>query len=148
MASLFGGGVPVVKQIVGLWAVLVTIGIVGLAFRRFGVTLIGLFTAADEDRQELEDLDLDVLLNPARSARRPDPGYAYDGEGRIRRPAVRGLIGVALRWEDLRRLARLLIESPAAGSGRPGATHEQPGQPGLRDPRRRPRSAGGLEGRG
>ncbi len=35
LETLVGGGVPVFKDVVALWAVLVTIGIVGLAFRRF-----------------------------------------------------------------------------------------------------------------
>ncbi len=35
LQALFGGGVPAFKEVVALWAVLVTIGIVGLAFRRF-----------------------------------------------------------------------------------------------------------------
>ena len=81
------------------------------AYRRFGVTPIGLFVS-DEEAETVEHMDLEVLLNPAHGAS-PRTSSAFDGDGRVRWAAVRGLAGVSLRWAELRNLSRALIESPA-----------------------------------
>ncbi len=73
------------------------------AYRRFGVTVIGVFTSGPGASQEAGDLE--VLLNPARTAAR--------AAGRVPWAMVRGLAGVSLRWAELRRLGRALVESPA-----------------------------------
>ena len=68
------------------------------AFHEHGVTLIGLFVA-DPRAGELEIEDLDVVLHPTH----PDTeSAAFDANGRIDRTHVRGLIGISLRWDDLR----------------------------------------------
>ena len=74
------------------------------AFVDYGVSLIGLFVARDS-QQELEVEDLDVFLNPAGEC---DLDYVMDGN-RVRWPVVRGLVAVALRWEELRRFAEALM---------------------------------------
>ncbi len=85
------------------------------AYRRFGVSIIGLFTAAAGDAEP------QVLLNPVRTWRQVEarpagsPGRfagVFDAAGRVRWEAVRGLAGVSLRWVELRRLGRQLVESP------------------------------------
>ena len=53
--------------------------------------------------------DLDVLLAP-RSG--DGPQYARAPDGRVLAAAVRGLVGVALRWENVRALGESLIARP------------------------------------
>lgn len=72
-----------------------------------GVTVLGLFAAADAGRS-LEVEDLEVVLHPIEAARRQRPAWLFDSQGQVVWPAVRGLIGLALRWEELRRLSQLL----------------------------------------
>ncbi|MEE8526429.1 MAG: hypothetical protein V3T72_21035, partial [Thermoanaerobaculia bacterium] len=74
-----------------------------LAFREYGVNLIGLFVARDPEA-ELQDEDLEVILNPLAASRDPRWQWVYE-EDRVSWQAVRGLIGVTLRWKDLHRLA-------------------------------------------
>ncbi|MCP3959078.1 MAG: hypothetical protein GY719_14605 [bacterium] len=94
-----------------------------LAYRRFGVTPIGFFLGAGEG-----DEDLEVLLNPTRAARgaggrrssNDPPNSVFDGDGKVRWPAIRGLAGISLRWAEIRRLGQQLAESPVI-DGRPRA---------------------------
>ena len=87
------------------------------AYRRFGVTTIGLFVGDSEGAAESQDLK--VLLNPVRAGalagadREIFTGAPSGPARRVRWAAVRGLAGVSLRWAELRRLGRTLIESPA-----------------------------------
>ena len=100
-----------------------------LAFREYGVNLIGLFVAEDPE-EDLQDEDLDVLLHPVAMAGDERWSWVYD-EDRVRWPAVRGLIGVTLRWQDLRRLARDLIDEPplADTAAGPAAADAPPALP-------------------
>ena len=78
------------------------------ARRDHGVTLLGYFVAPPGDGDVAVE-ELDVLLAP----RVPGgPDYARLEDGRVRADAVRGLIGVALRWDDVRALGESLIARP------------------------------------
>ncbi|MEM7354275.1 MAG: ion transporter, partial [Acidobacteriota bacterium] len=107
------------------------------AYRAFGVTSIGLFTAeGDGEDSASEDSactdsasedpageDLTVLLNPVRAARAGENHAAIDAAGHVKWSSLRGLAGIALRWREVRRLGQTLVESPAVGergAGRPG----------------------------
>ena len=73
-----------------------------------GVTLLGYFVAPrDVDDVAIEDLD--VLLAPSSG---DGPEYARGADGRVRADTVRGLIGVALRWNHVRALGESLIAQP------------------------------------
>lgn len=71
------------------------------------ITLIGLFTAEDPDA-ELEEEDLDLWINPMRQGLE-FPRYALDEDGRLRPSALRGLIGIALRFSTVTELAEALL---------------------------------------
>lgn len=89
-----------------------------LAYGRFGVTSIGLFTAGRSGARGRE-----VLLNPVRASRQADRDRAFDAAGHVKWSEVTGLAGVSLRWRELRRLGRKLVEAPVVGergAGRPG----------------------------
>ncbi len=93
-----------------------------MAYRRFGVTSIGLLTA-DDQREDLTEDDFEVLLNPVRAARAPVCHPALNAAGHVRWSAVRGLAGISLRWAELHRLSQALVQSPVVGergAGRPG----------------------------
>ncbi len=93
-----------------------------VAFREYGVSLIGLFVARDPEK-DLEDEDLEVLLNPPAAS--GDSGWGWLCEnGRISWAAVRGLIGVTLRWKDLRQLGEDLVKGGLLGSGEIQPTEE------------------------
>ncbi len=95
------------------------------AYRFYGVTIIGVF-AADRDG----DGELEVLLNPLQTCRQlghgERPAGVFDDSGRVRWAAVRGLAGISLRWVELRRLGRELIESPDAVVLQPGEESAPP----------------------
>ncbi len=129
------------------------------AYRRFGVTTIGLFVRDGDDSGENQELK--VLLNPARAGaltgasrdvfETSDAGSPPGRPGRVRWAAVRGLAGVSLRWAELRRLGRRLIESPAAAvpaAGVPAAGATAGGRPSRvrgRSPSSAPTSWCGFE---
>jgi len=73
-----------------------------------GVTLLGYFIAPP-DSGDVPVEDLDVLLAPTSGA---GPEYARCQDGRVHAAAVRGLIGVALRWSHVRALGESIIERP------------------------------------
>ena len=81
------------------------------AYLEHQVTLLGFFVAEDEARPSDPD-ELGVLLNPASVSTRRRFAFAFDGDARLRQAALRGLVGVAARWEDLRSLAGALLVSP------------------------------------
>ncbi len=81
---------------------------------RHGVTVVGCF-AAPEGSGDLEIEDLAVILNPMWAAWRSRVPYAFDGAGRIRCRTLRGLVGIALRWEDLRGFALGVAADPGGG---------------------------------
>ena len=64
----------------------------------------------------MEDEDLQFLANPVHVAScLHRDGYqrwrfAFDGSGRLRRDAIRGIVGVAVRFRDLESLGRSLVE--------------------------------------
>ncbi|NJL29847.1 MAG: hypothetical protein HC897_19120, partial [Thermoanaerobaculia bacterium] len=59
------------------------------ARREHGVSVVGLFSAAEVDRS-LEVEDLEVVLHPIEAAARRVPGWLSIPEGRVLWPAVRG----------------------------------------------------------
>ncbi len=83
-----------------------------LAYEEYGVTAIGLFTAADD---ATDTKDLNVMLNPARARTKSCPADVLDADGHVRWSAVRGLAGVSLRWDGLRRLGQALADQPEVG---------------------------------
>jgi hypothetical protein len=79
--------------------------------RLAGVTTVGVFVDR-ECRASCEVEELEVLLNPlAREVPRRSP-HAFGSGGALRAEALGGLIGVALRWEDLRAFASALVQAP------------------------------------
>ena len=73
-----------------------------------GVWLIGVFVAAPE-RGNVPFDDLDVFLVPTAGR---GPEWALDGVGRVRAAVVHGVVGVALRWEDVRAFGRDFVQQP------------------------------------
>ena len=98
-------------------------------FSEHGVTLIGFFVA-DPESGELEIEDLDMVLHPTR----PDTSTpAYTEDGRVRRRWLRGLIGITLRWDDLRlAAAAVAVEPPIADGALLTVPPATPGFEGLR----------------
>jgi hypothetical protein len=78
------------------------------ARREHGVTLLGYFVAPP-DSGDVGVEDLDVLLAPRSNG---GPDYARTTGGRVRADAVRGLVGVALRWDDVLALGESLLSRP------------------------------------
>lgn len=75
-----------------------------------GVTLLGLFVAEDpEAEREVEDLDF--FAHPVRWVQRGLAHPALDPAGRLRVEKIRGLVGVAVRFSTVTRLARRWIRS-------------------------------------
>ncbi len=86
------------------------------AYLEFGVALLGYFVAAEGDEErvvEVEDLEVVLGLTPATA-----PPRVLDEQGRVKSRVVRGVVGVALRWEEIRTFAKSVIESPNWVRGR------------------------------
>ncbi|MEM9595512.1 MAG: hypothetical protein AAGD06_14660 [Acidobacteriota bacterium] len=101
-----------------------------LAHAEFRTTLTGLFVS-DRPSSALEDEDFDLLLNPLRArdqhleAADPSASPVFDPQGRLRCSALRGLIGIALRFRDLRSLGQAVL----LGESRPGPPIADAGGP-------------------
>ena len=80
------------------------------AHRAHAATLIGVFVDADGQADELEDME--VVLNLTAPAARERCAWAFDEAGRLRADKIRGLIAVAVRWQDLRSFAGALCAGP------------------------------------
>lgn len=80
------------------------------AYREHGVTLLGLFVA-EPGQPDLAFDELDVLLQLHRPSA---PAGVLDVDGGLRCAALRGMIGISLRFEDLRKLARRTVLDPIA----------------------------------
>lgn len=83
-------------------------------FESHDTTLLGVFVHPEFDA-ELEDDDLEFLANPVHVAsclHRDEYQrwrFAFDESGRLRRDAIRGVVGVAVRFRDLESLGRSLV---------------------------------------
>ncbi|MEM7585815.1 MAG: ion transporter [Acidobacteriota bacterium] len=86
-----------------------------LAYRRYGVTSIGLFTGAEGSDSE----NLRVVLNPARAGSQRSAEAGRDAPGELRWSSLRGLAGISLRWEGLRRLGQAMADRPDVGQRSP-----------------------------
>lgn len=75
----------------------------------FGVTLVAAFTREHQD--ECDFGDLDVVIGPRRGW---GPATAFTDDGHLRADTLRGIAGICLRWDDVKRLARALVEGRAA----------------------------------
>lgn len=109
-----------------------------LARDEHGTTLLGVFLAEDPEAT-LDDDDLEVLLNPVVASRRSangTGGIGFDDAGKLRCTALRGLIGLALRFRDLTDLARSVLADEVRTAAVPPSLAGD--LPVLRPPRRDP----------
>lgn len=92
-------------------------------FFDYGVNLIGLLVPPEDDGEiqakEWEDDELEAILNPVLAARSASPSAVFDGHGGIHWERVWGVIGIGLRWRQLRELATDLYRSPGIFPSRP-----------------------------
>jgi hypothetical protein len=77
------------------------------AGRAHAVRWLGFLTAPSPDAT-LEVDDFDVLLNPAAARVRDRAAYAFDDAGRVRPGVLRGVVGIAARFESVRSLGEAL----------------------------------------
>ena len=77
---------------------------------RHRVTLVGCFVEPGDGTQSET-----VLLNPMDAAVRARHSGVFDASGRLRAAAVRGVVGICARWQDLRAAAREVVRGGALG---------------------------------